>query len=190
MADQAEAFRHWMIGCCVFGADVLVVKAPNWCLHYILVPPILRLMTWAHGVPYASLFCLPHSVLPVSLLAPLAQGVMHRDLKLENFMLREPGDHSQLMAIDFGLSTFFEPGQRFTEIVGSAYYVAPEVLKKDYSHECDVWSMGVILYMLLCGTPPFWDGESPTSVPEPANAQELPVSAISFCWCVLAPFPP
>ncbi|CAI7831627.1 unnamed protein product [Closterium sp. NIES-53] len=86
------------------------------------------------------------------------RGVMHRDLKLENFLLLHPGDDAPLMAIDFGLSTFFEPGQRFKEVVGSAYYVAPEVLRRDYGSECDVWSIGVITYMLLCGTPPFWDG--------------------------------
>ncbi|CAI7813290.1 unnamed protein product [Closterium sp. NIES-54] len=85
------------------------------------------------------------------------RGVMHRDLKLENFLLLHPGDDAPLMAIDFGLSTFFEPGQRFKEVVGSAYYVAPEVLRRDYGSECDVWSIGVITYMLLCGTPPFWD---------------------------------
>ncbi|GMH10308.1 hypothetical protein Nepgr_012149 [Nepenthes gracilis] len=83
-------------------------------------------------------------------------GVMHRDLKPENFLFANKKETSPLKAIDFGLSVFFKPGERFTEIVGSPYYMAPEVLKRNYGPEVDVWSAGVILYILLCGVPPFW----------------------------------
>ncbi|XP_073015142.1 calcium-dependent protein kinase 10-like [Primulina eburnea] len=83
-------------------------------------------------------------------------GVVHRDLKPENFLFANKKENSALKAIDFGLSVFFKPGERFNEIVGSPYYMAPEVLKRNYGPEVDIWSAGVILYILLCGVPPFW----------------------------------
>ncbi|KAG5242678.1 calcium-dependent protein [Salix suchowensis] len=76
-------------------------------------------------------------------------GVMHRDLKPENFLFGNKKENAPLKAIDFGLSVFFKP-------VGSPYYMAPEVLKRNYGQEIDVWSAGVVLYILLCGVPPFW----------------------------------
>ncbi|XP_057470102.1 calcium-dependent protein kinase 29-like [Actinidia eriantha] len=83
-------------------------------------------------------------------------GVMHRDLKPENFLLVSRDDDSPVKATDFGLSVFIEEGTVYKDIVGSAYYVAPEVLKRSYGKEIDVWSAGVILYILLSGVPPFW----------------------------------
>ncbi|KAL2250872.1 UNVERIFIED_CONTAM: Calcium-dependent protein kinase 1 [Sesamum indicum] len=99
-------------------------------------------------------------------------GVMHRDLKPENFLFVNEDENSPIKAIDFGLSVFFKPGsyqfpelikhclgETFSDVVGSPYYVAPEVLCKCYGAEADVWSAGVIVYILLCGVPPFWGGK-------------------------------
>ncbi|XP_042520551.1 calcium-dependent protein kinase 2-like [Macadamia integrifolia] len=83
-------------------------------------------------------------------------GVMHRDLKPENFLLSSKGEGAKLKATDFGLSVFIEEGRVYRDIVGSAYYVAPEVLRRSYGKEIDIWSAGVILYILLSGVPPFW----------------------------------
>ncbi|ONK55374.1 uncharacterized protein A4U43_UnF4100 [Asparagus officinalis] len=85
-----------------------------------------------------------------------SMGVIHRDLKPENFLLLNKEEDAPLKATDFGLSVFFKQGEIFRDIVGSAYYIAPEVLKKKYGPEVDIWSIGVMLYILLCGTPPFW----------------------------------
>ncbi|KAL3718556.1 hypothetical protein ACJRO7_003650 [Eucalyptus globulus] len=85
-----------------------------------------------------------------------SMGVIHRDLKPENFLLLNKDENSPLKATDFGLSVFFKQGDVFKEIVGSAYYIAPEVLKRRYGPEADIWSIGVMLYILLSGVPPFW----------------------------------
>jgi len=54
------------------------------------------------------------------------------------------------------LTSYKHADQRLNDIVGSAYYVAPEVLHRSYSVEADLWSVGVISYILLCGSRPFW----------------------------------
>ncbi|CAD6213186.1 unnamed protein product [Miscanthus lutarioriparius] len=84
------------------------------------------------------------------------QGVVHRDLKPENFLFSTREERSPMKIIDFGLSDFIRPDERLNDIVGSAYYVAPEVLHRSYSTEADMWSIGVITYILLCGSRPFW----------------------------------
>ncbi|KAK9939450.1 hypothetical protein M0R45_016145 [Rubus argutus] len=85
-----------------------------------------------------------------------SMGVIHRDLKPENFLLLNKDENSPLKATDFGLSVFYKQGEVFKDIVGSAYYIAPEVLKRRYGPEVDIWSVGVMLYILLSGVPPFW----------------------------------
>ncbi|KAF9611934.1 hypothetical protein IFM89_037154, partial [Coptis chinensis] len=69
-------------------------------------------------------------------------GVMPRDLKPENFLLVNRGEDSPLKATDFGVSVFIEEGKVYRDIVGSAYYVAPEVLGRSYGKDIDVWSAG------------------------------------------------
>ncbi|KAL3620331.1 Calcium-dependent protein kinase 17 [Castilleja foliolosa] len=92
-----------------------------------------------------------------------SMGVIHRDLKPENFLLLSKDEDAPLKATDFGLSVFYKQGEHFKDIVGSAYYIAPEVLKRNYGPEVDIWSVGVMLYILLCGVPPFW-AESETGI--------------------------
>ncbi|CAH9079296.1 unnamed protein product [Cuscuta epithymum] len=84
------------------------------------------------------------------------QGVVHRDLKPENFLFTSNDERSPLKAIDFGLSDYVKPDERLNDIVGSAYYVAPEVLHRSYGTEADMWSLGVIAYIILSGSRPFW----------------------------------
>ncbi|KAI6687510.1 hypothetical protein NL676_024338 [Syzygium grande] len=83
-------------------------------------------------------------------------GVMHRNLKPERFLLASKDENAHLKATDFGLSVFIEEGKVYRDIVGSAYYVAPEVLRRNHGKEIDIWSAGVVLYILLSGVPPFW----------------------------------
>jgi len=83
--------------------------------------------------------------------------ICHRDLKPENFLFttKDPIDKSTLKVIDFGLACQFEPGQVLSTKAGTPYYVAPQVLLGKYDQASDLWSLGVIMYVLLCGYPPF-----------------------------------
>ncbi|GJP40357.1 hypothetical protein CLOM_g24629 [Closterium sp. NIES-68] len=60
---------------------------------------------------------------------------------------------------DFGVSAFVKPGEKLSSVTGSPYYIAPEVLQNYYGPEADVWSLGIVVYMLLCGYPPFFADE-------------------------------
>lgn len=85
-----------------------------------------------------------------------SNGIVHRDLKPENLLLDVASSKGNLKLIDFGTATFISPGQRLSKQYGTAYYIAPEVIAKDYDEMCDMWSCGVILYILLSGKPPFY----------------------------------
>ena len=89
-------------------------------------------------------------------------SILHRDLKPENILiskkekdLLDGEEYFWIQIIDFGTAKIFENNKSEELIVGSPYYIAPEVLNKDYNEKCDTWSVGVILYMFLVGRPPF-----------------------------------
>lgn len=98
--------------------------------------------------------------------------ITHRDLKPENFMFKSKEKGSTLKLIDFGLSRKFYKSEmgfetsqllRMKSKVGTEHYMAPEIIKRNYSNSCDVWSAGVLLYIMLWGWPPF-DGDSEDEV--------------------------
>ena len=91
-----------------------------------------------------------------------SKNIVHRDLKLENILITEIEKEKVtgknlfwIKIIDFGTAKIFEKNKSEKAVVGSSYYIAPEVLKKQYNEKCDTWSAGVILYMLICGRAPF-----------------------------------
>jgi len=103
-----------------------------------------------------------------------SQGICHRDLKPENILFLTKDPNSPIKIIDFGLSKIFgeiKPIMKGNKVeknimslrVGTAYYMSPEVLQGNYDNKCDIWACGVILYIMLCGYPPF-DGETENDI--------------------------
>jgi calcium-dependent protein kinase len=85
-----------------------------------------------------------------------SNNIVHRDLKPENLLLDSRTLYSNIKVIDFGTSSLLETNKSLKQRYGTSYYIAPEVIKGKYNEKCDLWSCGVILYILLCGKPPFY----------------------------------
>ncbi|CAN6907921.1 unnamed protein product [Brassica oleracea] len=103
-------------------------------------------------------------------------GIVHRDLKPENILMATVASSSPIKLADFGLATYIKPGEKLNGTVGSPFYIAPEVLSGGYNEAADVWSAGVILYILLSGVPPFW-GKTKSKIFDAVRAADLRFSA-------------
>jgi len=102
--------------------------------------------------------------------------IAHRDLKPENLLLLNDSKNSPIKVIDFGMSKIYkESNDPMNEYVGTAFYISPEVLERKYDAKCDIWSAGVILYLLLSGCLPF-DGENDEEVFQKIKSKKLDFS--------------
>ena len=108
-------------------------------------------------------------------------NIIHRDLKPENILIvdKDKNEFPRIKICDFGTSKIFERGITQRKAVGSPYYMAPEVLQKNYTEKCDIWSCGVILYILLSARPPF-GGEDDEEIIESVQSGRIDLSSPPF----------
>ena len=111
-------------------------------------------------------------------------NIIHRDLKPENILIvdRNKNNFPRIKVCDFGTSKMVEKGAVQKKLVGSSYYIAPEVIKKNYNEKCDIWSCGVILYILLSGRPPF-GGEDDRDIMENVKKGKYDLESSPFNKC-------
>lgn len=81
--------------------------------------------------------------------------IVHRDIKPENILFLKDKDYGKIKIIDFGVAQYYQDNKFMTMSVGTLPYVAPEVLEQRYNEKCDLWSCGVVAYVLICGIVPF-----------------------------------
>jgi len=82
--------------------------------------------------------------------------IAHCDLKPDNFLFLNEAPDSPLKIIDFGMSKYVKKRKYFESLCGTPYYVAPEVIQGHYAEHCDMWSLGVVMFVMLFGYPPFY----------------------------------
>ena len=111
-------------------------------------------------------------------------NIIHRDLKPENILIvdRNKNNFPRIKVCDFGTSKMVEKGAVQKKLVGSSYYIAPEVIKKNYNEKCDIWSCGVILYILLSGRPPF-GGEDDREIMDNVKIGKYDLESSPFNKC-------
>lgn len=140
---EDDKYLHLVMELCEGGElfDRIIAKTQSAEGHYSevecakLVQKILRAINYCHTI----------------------HNICHRDLKPENFIFKTKAEDSEMKIIDFGLSRYEdEAGSKMTTRVGTPYYISPEVLARRYDKACDLWSIGVITYILICGYPPFY----------------------------------
>jgi len=86
------------------------------------------------------------------------KNIVHRDLKEANVLLKKnhiQGEDPSIKVIDFGIASFSKNKNKLMDVCGTPTYMAPEVIKGCYDDKCDIWSLGVMLYIMLCGNMPF-----------------------------------
>jgi len=111
-------------------------------------------------------------------------GIVHRDLKPENLVLKNASDLT-IKVVDFGLAAKLNRDEPLTEMTGTCYYAAPEVLNAEdgesYDEKCDIWSLGIILHTLLCGYPPF-DGKDDKEIFDAIRDADENIEFVAEDW--------
>eukprot|EP01039_Chlorochromonas_danica_P000764 gene764-829_t len=157
--------------------NIVSVKEVFYCKNYVyLVMDLMtggelfdRIVTKDHYSEQEAKLALSQIVMAVKYCHE--KNIVHRDLKPENILYQSTEENSALKLADFGLATLLRPNQLMNVACGTPGYVAPEILKGiAYGKEVDMWSVGVILYILLCGFPPFYDDNNKKLFAQIVNA--------------------
>ena len=109
--------------------------------------------------------------------------IVHRDLKPENILIvnKDENEYPYIKVCDFGTSKIFDSGFAEKKVVGSSYYIAPEVLNRNYNEKCDIWSCGVIMYILLSQRPPF-GGRDDYEIMETVKTGKYDLTSLNHPW--------